>query len=56
MKGMGMSEDAARGMVDMYRGFNESVIVPTEKRSPQNTTPTTLEQFSGIFANLYNQN
>lgn len=53
LEGMGFSPDGARNMVEMYRGFNQGVIVPTEPRSARNTTPTTLEQFAAVFAEAY---
>jgi uncharacterized protein YbjT (DUF2867 family) len=42
---MGMSAGAADLLVEMSDSINRGYIVPLEKRSPQNTTPTTLEQF-----------
>ncbi len=50
---MGFSPDAAQNMVEMYRAFNQGVIVPTEARSAENTTPTTLERFAAVFAEAY---
>jgi uncharacterized protein YbjT (DUF2867 family) len=48
--GMGMSPDWARTMIEMYRGFNDGIVVPAEARSARNTTPTTLEEFAKLFA------
>lgn len=56
MIGMGMSEDAAGLMVEMYRGFNEGVAKPEEPRSARNTTPTSIEDFAKTFAAVYNAN
>ena len=53
LQGMGMSADVANRLVDMNRGFNEGRIRPTEARAPKNTTPTTLEDFSKVFAGLF---
>ncbi len=53
LEGMGFSPDAAQNMVEMYRAFNEGVIVPTEARSAENTTPTALERFAAVFAEAY---
>jgi uncharacterized protein YbjT (DUF2867 family) len=51
--GAGLSESAADNMVEMYQAFNEGRFVPTEKRSPRNTTPTTIDNFAEYFANIY---
>ena len=51
MIGMGMSPSAADAMLEMERGFNAGAIVPTQKRSPENSTRTTLEEFARtVFA------
>ena len=46
MAGMGMSESVIDAFLEMERGFNEGRIRPTRERSPENTTPTTLEEFA----------
>lgn len=51
----GLSKSVADGMVDLYRAFNEGHARPTESRSPDNTTPTTLKDFAKSFAQLYKQ-
>lgn len=43
---MGFSPDGARLINEMYRAFNEGRVVAQEKRGPENTTPTTLEQWA----------
>lgn len=51
----GLSPDAARLMNELMRGINEGVYQPTEARSPENTTATSIEQFSkDVFAPVYN--
>jgi uncharacterized protein YbjT (DUF2867 family) len=48
---MGLSPDGAQRINEMYRAFNEGRVVPQEKREPENTTPTTLEQWANeVFA------
>jgi uncharacterized protein YbjT (DUF2867 family) len=47
---MGLSADYARLIVELNRGINEGIVKPTESRSNRNTTPTTIEDFSQIFA------
>jgi uncharacterized protein YbjT (DUF2867 family) len=54
-KGMmqaGLPPDIAKSYVEMVRALNEGVIhfVP---RTPKNTTPTSIEEFAGIFAAAY---
>jgi uncharacterized protein YbjT (DUF2867 family) len=46
MIGMGLSPDMARLFVEMYDGFNTKRIKPVQGRTPETTTPTTLEQFA----------
>ncbi|MCL6567109.1 MAG: NAD(P)H-binding protein [Acidobacteriia bacterium] len=43
---MGLSPDGARLINEMYRAFNEGRVVAQEKRGPENTTSTTLEQWA----------
>lgn len=45
LMGMGFSADVAKLFVEMYRGFNDGVIVPESRRTKDNTTPTTLDKF-----------
>lgn len=44
---MGMSENAASLILEMCASLNSGYMAPLEKRSPENTTPTSLEQFIG---------
>jgi uncharacterized protein YbjT (DUF2867 family) len=54
MAGMGMSRSVIEAMLEMQRGFNSGKIRPTLARSPENTTPTTLEEFAEtVFAPAY---
>ncbi|MBI5379011.1 MAG: NAD(P)H-binding protein [Nitrospirae bacterium] len=53
MVGMGLSIDMARSFNEMYRAFNEGTLKPTEARSERNTTPTSIEEFSQVFAAAY---
>jgi uncharacterized protein YbjT (DUF2867 family) len=53
MVGMGMSTDMARLYIEMNRGFNDGVIKPSQPRTAQTTTPTTLGQFAKQFAAAY---
>jgi len=49
MLGAGLSAGVVRSFIEMYRAFNEGLIV-APKRTRGNTTATTLEEFSAIFA------
>lgn len=51
----GMSESAAELMVEMYQAFNNGILKPTQERSDRNCTPTSIEEFSNIVAQAYNQ-
>lgn len=53
MLGMGMSVSVADEMIEMYQAMNEGRSRPTQSRSPENTTPTTLEDFAETFAAFY---
>jgi uncharacterized protein YbjT (DUF2867 family) len=52
MVGAGLSQSIAESFVEMSKGFNEGII-PIPKRSPANTTPTTIEQFAQDFVRVY---
>ena len=43
MTRMGLSDDVARLLLEMMDAMNSGWMAPLEKRSPANTTPTTLE-------------
>ncbi len=46
MEGAGMSDSVIAAFLEMQRGFNSGLIRPTRERSPENTTPTSLEDFA----------
>lgn len=51
LEGAGFSASAADLFVEMYAAFNAGTIQATVRRSPANTTATTLEQFAReVFA------
>jgi uncharacterized protein YbjT (DUF2867 family) len=48
---MGLSAALVDQLLEMSASINNGHIVPLEKRSPKNTTPTTVEQFAAeVFA------
>jgi uncharacterized protein YbjT (DUF2867 family) len=42
----GLSPDVARAFVEMQRALNEGVLRPAEKRSADNTTPSSFDEFA----------
>jgi uncharacterized protein YbjT (DUF2867 family) len=51
----GFSENSARLIVELADGVNNGVVLEHCERTPENTTPTTLEEFAEEFGRLYNQ-
>jgi len=48
---MGMPAKTASLLIEMWKGANAGLIMPVQPRSPENTTPTTIESFvSEAFA------
>lgn len=56
MIGLGISANVAGEMIEMYQAMNEGRSQPTQIRSAENTTPTTLEEFGETFAAIYGAN
>jgi uncharacterized protein YbjT (DUF2867 family) len=55
LKQMGLSASMADALLEMMDAMNSGWMKPQEPRSPQNTTPTSLEQFAAdVFAPAYN--
>ena len=51
---MGMSQGMVDEMIEMYRGMNSGIVRPSEARSPENTTATTIGEFArSTFAAAY---
>jgi len=55
LKQMGFSDSIAQSYIEMIDGINMGVF-NHETRSNESTTPTTIEEFSKTFANVYNLN
>jgi uncharacterized protein YbjT (DUF2867 family) len=51
---MGFSPDGARSYSEMGRALNDGIVTAQEPRSKDNTTPTSIEDFSKVFAAVYN--
>ncbi len=51
MAQMGFPPKTVALMLELYRGINDGIIVPTEPRSKRSTTPTSIEEFAKtVFA------
>lgn len=54
MAAMGLSADIIDNILELYEGVDAGLVAAREPRSPQNTTPTTLEQFvAEVFVPVY---
>ncbi len=51
---MGLSEDAARNMVELEQAMNNGTVIADAARSPEKTTNTSFEEFARTFAKYYN--
>ena len=53
---MGVPPKGAASYIEMYKAINAGVLVPLEPRSPENTTPTSFEQFvQDVFVAAYHR-
>ncbi len=52
----GMPLEVASTLTEVYRRMNEGVGFPADKRTSENTTPISFEQFAQKFAAIYNNN
>jgi uncharacterized protein YbjT (DUF2867 family) len=51
---MGVPSKTAAYFIEMFRGFNEGIVVATEPRTQENTTPTSFETFvKEVFVPAY---
>ncbi|HUE81344.1 MAG TPA: NAD(P)H-binding protein [Pyrinomonadaceae bacterium] len=53
LAGLGMSASAIDELIELYEAVNDGLVQPSEQRSPLNTTPTTIEEFSQTFAQAF---
>ena len=52
---MGMSPKKAAVYIEMFKAINAGVLAAQEPRSPENSTPTSFEEFvRDVFAPAYN--
>jgi uncharacterized protein YbjT (DUF2867 family) len=53
---MGIPPETAAEYIEMYKAINAGVVAAQEPRSPENTTPTSFEQFvQEVFAPAYRE-
>jgi uncharacterized protein YbjT (DUF2867 family) len=53
---LGVPPKGAAMYIEMYKAINAGVLVPLEPRSPENSTPTSIEQFvQDVFAAAYHR-
>jgi uncharacterized protein YbjT (DUF2867 family) len=50
---MGMSRDVCRLFVEMSDALNRSLFAVNRPRTAENTTPTSIEMFADLFAEIY---
>jgi uncharacterized protein YbjT (DUF2867 family) len=51
---IGVPPKGAALYIEMYKAINAGILIPQEPRSPENTTPTSFEQFvQDVFAPAY---
>ena len=53
MVAMGLTPDLSRLYVEMSRALNDGRFAVGITRTPENTTPTSIEEFAGLFAQIY---
>lgn len=53
MRENGTSTDASRCFIEMSKALNEGIFNVNRPRTPQNTTPTSFEEFAKTFAEAY---
>lgn len=53
MMAMGMSPDVSRLFIEMSAALNEGLFAVGRPRAPENTTPTSIEEFAETFAQLF---
>ena len=53
MREMGISTDASRLINEMCKAVNEGLLGTGRQRTPENTTPTSIEEFALVFAEIF---
>jgi uncharacterized protein YbjT (DUF2867 family) len=50
---MGVSRDLSRQYIEMSKALNDGIYAVGRERTRENTTPTTIEEFAGLFAEIF---
>jgi uncharacterized protein YbjT (DUF2867 family) len=53
MTEMGFSADVSRLFIEMSKALNAGIYGVNRPRTPENTTPTSIEEFAEVFAHAY---
>jgi hypothetical protein len=53
MREMGMGSDASRLISEMCKAINEGLLGAGRQRTPENSTSTSIEEFSLVFAKIF---
>ena len=53
MREMGISADVSRLFIEMSRALNDGLFAVGRPRTPDNTSPTSIEEFSETFAHVF---
>ena len=53
MVAMGLTPDLSKLYIEMSRALNDGLFAVNLSRTRENTTPTSIEEFAGIFAQIY---
>ena len=53
MMDFGMSDDASDQMIELNQAINDGLIAVNQPRTAENTTGTSIEDFAGFFAQVY---
>jgi uncharacterized protein YbjT (DUF2867 family) len=55
MMQMGMGDSVTDRMMEFVKSMNDGLVLADAKRTPENTTPTSIEEFSYIFKAVFEQ-
>jgi uncharacterized protein YbjT (DUF2867 family) len=53
MIGMGLTPDMSKLYIEMSKALNDGLFAVNIPRTKENTTPTSIEEFAGLFAQVY---
>jgi len=53
MMDFGLSDDASDQMVELSQAINDGILAVNQPRTAKNTTGTSIEEFAGFFAQVY---